>query len=332
LKKKSICKGVSFCIIFLFFVASIIPVVIASINVEHEDKAESAVSTVLDAVDYDIFHNASLFFKPNITKDFIFDDAVNSADSLSKGPWSMTELVSTESTEYSENPSLDIDSNGMVHITWHDFTDYGGSGFNVNIFYKYKPAGGTWSMTELVSTESTAPSLMPSLAVDNNGMVHVTWCDYTQHYQSHILYKYRYAVTTPELSCAGSLNWVNIKPGEMASGKFFVYNNGEPNSLLNWEIYSHPDWGSWTFTPNSGLGLKPEDGLVTVTVEVIAPSDSQTQFTGQIFIVNSDYTINFCIVDVALATPLNYQSRFSFFFQKLVHHFPNAFPMLQHFF
>jgi len=69
--------------------------------------------------------------------------------------WTPTEVVSTESTGNSEYPSLGVDFHGNVHIAWQDWTDYGGSGADADIFYKRYEVGVGWTTTEVVSTEST---------------------------------------------------------------------------------------------------------------------------------------------------------------------------------
>ncbi|MHA1218176.1 MAG: hypothetical protein ACTSSN_09980 [Candidatus Heimdallarchaeaceae archaeon] len=50
--------------------------------------------------------------------------------------WNTTEVISTESTAISREPSLAVDSARNVHITWHDNTNYDGSGDDYDIFYK----------------------------------------------------------------------------------------------------------------------------------------------------------------------------------------------------
>ena len=87
--------------------------------------------------------------------------------------WSITEVVSTESTDGSRHPSLMVDSDGVVHVAWYDYTDYGGSGSDLDIFYKYKTGGGSWSTAEVVSTESTDHSMSPSLSVDSEDLKRV---------------------------------------------------------------------------------------------------------------------------------------------------------------
>lgn len=108
------------------------------------------------------------------------DNLKNNLCKLNRG-WTVTEVVSTESTSHSSFPSIAVESNGAVHVAWRDLTNYGGSGPDFDIFYKYREVSGVWSTTEVVSTESTDESREPSLAVDSSGIVHVAWCDYTNY-------------------------------------------------------------------------------------------------------------------------------------------------------
>ncbi len=107
----------------------------------------------------------------------------------------------------------------------------------------------------------------------------------------------------PNLDCVGSLNWNNVNQGETIFGSFEVYNIGEPGSLLDWEIASYPDWGIWSFSPESGENLTPEDGSVSVEIEVIAPNQTNTKFEGYIKIENKENPNDFDVVPVSLETP-----------------------------
>jgi len=112
------------------------------------------------------------------------------------GAWNTTEVVSTESTDNSYVSSLWVDDDGTVHVAWHDHSNYGGSSGTSNIFYKYKPADGSWSTTEVVSMESTSSSEQPCLMVDIDGTVHVAWMDDSNYggdndYLYDIFYKYK---------------------------------------------------------------------------------------------------------------------------------------------
>ena len=110
--------------------------------------------------------------------------------------------------------------------------------------------------------------------------------------------------TEPAISCEGDLDWIDVEPGATVTGSFTVKNIGAPGSELNWEIDTYPDWGEWTFTPDSGTGLTPEDDPVTIEVEVVAPEDPESTFTGSVKIVNIDDTTNYCTIDASLVTPV----------------------------
>jgi hypothetical protein len=107
----------------------------------------------------------------------------------------------------------------------------------------------------------------------------------------------------PDLDCNGVLSWIDIKSGDVVTGSFTVENVGELASELDWEIESHPDWGTWTFTPLNGDDLTPEDGAVTVQVSVVAPDKKNKEFNGGIKIVNREASGDQCYIQVSLATP-----------------------------
>ena len=127
----------------------------------------------------------------------IFYKRWNTSTSL----WTITEVVSTESTSGSYDPTLTIDSAGNVHIVWEDFTDYASAGIDADIFYKHwNTSTSSWTMTEIVSTESTSGSYDPTLTIDSTGNVHIAWHDYTDYasagIDADIFYK-RWNSSTP---------------------------------------------------------------------------------------------------------------------------------------
>ncbi|MBE3122527.1 MAG: VCBS repeat-containing protein [Thermoplasmata archaeon] len=115
--------------------------------------------------------------------------------------------------------------------------------------------------------------------------------------------------TGPDLECSGTLSWDDIEPGATVLGNFTVSNIGDPLSFLNWEIISYPDWGTWSFTPSSGTSL-PSGESVNVLVNVVAPTEENTQFQGDVTIVNSGNSADSCVIHVTLKTPYSsiYQS------------------------
>ncbi len=111
----------------------------------------------------------------------------------STGLWTTVEEVSAESTNDSSLPTIALDGVGNIHLAWEDYTNYSGSGTDADIFYKFKNATtGTWTNTEVVSTESTGGSRAPAIAIDNLGNIHVGWMDnmfYDGHFGANIFYK-----------------------------------------------------------------------------------------------------------------------------------------------
>ena len=107
----------------------------------------------------------------------------------------------------------------------------------------------------------------------------------------------------PDLDCNGALSWTDIKSDDVVTGSFTVENVGKPASELDWEIESHPDWGTWTFTLLNGDDLTPEDGAITVEVSVVAPDKKNKEFSGGVKIVNKEARGDCCYIQVSLATP-----------------------------
>jgi hypothetical protein len=139
----------------------------------------------------------------------------------------------------------------------------------------------------------------------------------------------------PNLNCEGSLSWTKVKPGKTVTGSFQVENIGGSNSFLNWNInISTLDWGTWSFVPESGVNLTPQDGKLTVEVTVKAPDEKNTKFEGYIRVENVDNTTDFDVIPVYLKTPatsspvqimfhyfLSKFTQFFFLFEKIFHVF-----------
>ena len=135
----------------------------------------------------------------------------------------------------------------------------------------------------------------------------------------------------PDLDCEGDLSWTDVKPQGTAKGNFTVRNIGEPFSLLNWEIESYPEWGTWTFLPDEGLYLTPEDGHVTVNVSVATPEEENTEYTGTIKIINVLDPSDYCEISVSLTTPKNKAFNFNIYLlEQLFEQFLNALQILKY--
>ncbi len=132
-----------------------------------------------------------------------------------------------------------------------------------------------------------------------------------------------------KVSCNGSLTWVDVKPRSTITGSFTVENIGAALTNLSWNVSEWPDWGTWTFTPSQGDHLTPEDGPITINVTVVAPFKRNTEFTGQVKIVNSENSSDYDTVPVTLATPYQFHLTLMDILQGLIQRFPHAFPLLR---
>lgn len=135
------------------------------------------------------------------------------------------------------------------------------------------------------------------------------------------------SVPKADLSCEGDLSWIDVTPGSTVTGIFTVENIGKPSTLLNWEIIQWPTWGSWAFDPQYGVNLSSEDPLVIVHVTVQSPTNPETQFNGNIKIINTENSSDFCTIDVSLSTPAN-QEIINLLMMKKIH-FQNSMFMIQ---
>ncbi len=139
-----------------------------------------------------------------------------------KENWWLTELelLSETSIGQSTYPEIAIDSDDNIHIVWQDSTnDLLSSGVDIDIFYRlYDSSIESWSVLELVSTESTLSSVDPCLEVDSEGNVHVCWIDITDYLGSggdwDVFYKTRSPVgvwsTTEVLSTLSDSHSANM--------------------------------------------------------------------------------------------------------------------------
>ncbi len=224
------------------------------------------------------------------------------------------------------NPSENETVNNTIKIS--------GSAYDLNGTIKYVflkigdnedwiEAQGTehWELTWNTTTFEDGIYFISALAINNHGI------------QSGISYRKVNVKNNeseepepekiPDLECEGVLSWTDLTPGDIAYGNFIVKNIGDAGSLLNWTVSEYPDWGTWYFIPPNGNNVKPEDGIITIEVEVTIPDLQETNFSGQIKIKNMENTSDYEIIDVSLTTYKDKQNTIlSFLIEKLLQRFP----------
>ncbi len=131
----------------------------------------------------------------------------------------------------------------------------------------------------------------------------------------------------------GFLCWTDVPAGSTVEGSFTIKNSGDNSSSIDWEVSSWPTWGEWSFTPDSGVDFKPEDGEIAIEVSVVAPNEINDDFTGYVKVVNTENSSDYCIIHIMLNTPRSLKT--SYFLIQFLERCPNVFPilrkLLQHF-
>ncbi len=136
------------------------------------------------------------------------------------------------------------------------------------------------------------------------------------------IYKYTKDVGKADLLCEGTLYWDEIKPGATVEGEFIVKNFGDTETQLDWEITDMPSWGEWTFDPESGIDLTPEDGDVTVKVTCVVPDVKDQEFNGRVKVENLEDSNDYCDLAVTIITPKNKHAFVFQFLQSIIQQFP----------
>ncbi|MDH7507059.1 MAG: VCBS repeat-containing protein [Candidatus Thermoplasmatota archaeon] len=174
-----------------------------------------------------------------------------------------------------------------------------------NIFLDFSEY--TYSREHAWVTINTIPSSYVEISYNFSKSLDMVVSNWDPGIGNYLYYNKINVTLIPDLESEGTLSWSNIKPGAKLKDSFKILNIGDSLSGLNWQIVSFPDWGTWYFEPDSGNGLTPEDGAVTVYVNLIAPDKPGTLFNGSVIIVNMNNSSDFEIVPVTLTTPVNYK-------------------------
>jgi C1A family cysteine protease len=130
--------------------------------------------------------------------------------------------------------------------------------------------------------------------------------------------------TGGDLYCDDEISLSEVKARSIAKTSISIENIGEPLSSLDWEVTEWPDWGTWVFKPKTGDNLKPENGEFTIDISILTPGSRDTEFVGEIKIMNSEYPNDYEMVEVTIKTskPRYYSGIINNLFEKLSDRFP----------
>jgi hypothetical protein len=133
----------------------------------------------------------------------------------------------------------------------------------------------------------------------------------------------------PDLDGEGTIGWSDIRPKLVIASEFTIKNIGDPESELDWEIANTPEWGDWTFNPSEGFDLTPEDGEFTVDVILVAPDETNQEFSGEIKAVNKENSNDYIIIPVSLTTPKDKAIGLHSLFLEFMQNHPHLFTLIQ---
>jgi len=155
--------------------------------------------------------------------------------------WGEVEVLSIDSTSHSYQPRPAIDSEGNIHLVWHDSTDILGSGAGYDIFYKkWDVITETWGTTEIVSTESTSDGAAPSIVIDTEDNLHVIWHDDTDILGSGADCDIVYKILDASTGIWGATEIVSTEStGDALDASFGIDQDG--NIFVAWEDTTDDD-------------------------------------------------------------------------------------------
>ncbi len=225
------------------------------------------------------------------------------ANYSSSGGWSNATVISDGfggiywNDGYSDWPSIAIDIMGTIHVVWCDGTD-GSWGYDEEIMYVNYSSSAGWSNVTVISDGfggiywNDGPSEFPSIAIDNDGNVHVVWYDGTNGlwgYDREIMY----------VNYSSSAGWSNVTV--ISDGFGGIYWNDGPSEYPQIAIDNdgnvHVVWDDWTEGP---WGTDSE--IMYTFIDDIAPSIIINTPSPNEFIGNVAPDFNISIVEPKLYT------------------------------
>ncbi len=170
----------------------------------------------------------------------------------SSAGWSNAIVISDDGTNWnndnSRNPSIALDSDGNIHVAWHDLTD-GPWGTDTEIMYVNHSSSAGWSNATVISDDGTNwnndESISPSIAIDNGGNIHVVWHDLTDGpwgTDGEIMYVNHSSSAGWSNAIVISDDGTNWNNGDSRNPSIAVDNGG--NVHVVWHDFTDGSWGT----------------------------------------------------------------------------------------
>ncbi|MHA2308960.1 MAG: hypothetical protein ACXABJ_06765, partial [Candidatus Heimdallarchaeaceae archaeon] len=101
---------------------------------------------------------------------------------FTNGTWTTAEVVTSESSLVSRFPSIVVDDDSNIYVSWDDAYNYGGSGGDQDVYFKVRNSTtDSWTLPTLISTESSLYSERSDITIDSLGNRYIAWLDGTNY-------------------------------------------------------------------------------------------------------------------------------------------------------
>jgi hypothetical protein len=176
--------------------------------------------------------------------------------------WRTKRLTWNSGSSYS--PVIALDSNGLIHVLWYDYTPG-----NAEIYYRKSTDGGTtWTIKRL--TYNSGYSWNPAIAIDTKNYIHATWGDETlgnfeQYYGKSTnggatwtskRLTFNYGSSSNSTIATDSNNDIHVTWGDDSSGNYEIYYKMSTDGGASWTIQR--------LTYSSGLSASPSMAVDSV--------------------------------------------------------------------
>ncbi|MFQ5592775.1 MAG: hypothetical protein ACE5HA_01365 [Anaerolineae bacterium] len=102
----------------------------------------------------------------------VWVDSIGGSSMLRYRRRSGSEWGSPQNIAFGREPDIGVDSDGRLHLVWSNASILGQTD---DIYYRWKDAQGSWSLTYVLSDRPSVDSVEPAMAIDQAGMLYLGW-------------------------------------------------------------------------------------------------------------------------------------------------------------
>ncbi|MFQ5341347.1 MAG: hypothetical protein ACE5F6_07345 [Anaerolineae bacterium] len=137
----------------------------------------NALQMWLDSANVDVgslgtIDSPSVAVGPGGETHVIWVDSVGGSPTIRYRRRSGSAWSSPQNVAFGSEPDIAVDADGTLHMVWSGTSILGQTH---DIYYRWRDPQGDWSLTYVLSDREGADSVIPAIAVDPAGALHVSW-------------------------------------------------------------------------------------------------------------------------------------------------------------